>query len=87
MPKFIENMNEKVQSSFIGKYFQLEERGSSFTTELAGATATFLTMAYILAVNPRILADSGGPCVPDPDDPAGKECLILYRYIYNTYVE
>lgn len=80
MPKFIENMNEKVGSSFIGKYFQLEERGSTFTTELAGATATFLTMAYILAVNPRILADSGGPCVPDPDDPAGKYVVVFSFY-------
>jgi hypothetical protein len=45
-----------------------QERGSTFTTELAGATATFLTMAYILAVNPRILADSGGPCIPNEAD-------------------
>ena len=42
-----------------------QERGTSFSTELAGASATFLTMAYILAVNPRILADSGGPCEAD----------------------
>ena len=33
-----------------------------------GASATFLSMAYILAVNPRILADSGGPCVPNEAD-------------------
>ena len=82
--KFIENMNEKVGSSFIGKYFQLKERGSSFSTEIAGATATFLTMAYILAVNPRILSDSGGTCVTDPDDPAG-ECISSYSYL-NTCV-
>jgi hypothetical protein len=25
-------------------------------------------MAYILAVNPRILADSGGPCIPNEAD-------------------
>ncbi|KAL7537936.1 hypothetical protein ACHAWF_005948 [Thalassiosira exigua] len=48
-----------------------QERGSTFSTEVAGATATFLTMAYILAVNPRILADSGGPCVPGD----GGECI------------
>ena len=77
--KFIETMNERVDNSFIGKYFQIKERASSFSTELAGATATFLTMAYILAVNPRILADSGGPCVADPDDPAG-ECISSYSY-------
>ncbi len=52
-----------------------QERGSTFTTELAGATATFLSMAYILAVNPRILAESGGPCVADSNDPAGKCCF------------
>lgn len=78
--KFIEAMNERVESSFIGKFFQIKERGSSFSTELAGATATFLTMAYILAVNPRILADSGGPCVPDPDDPAGKCRSLLFLF-------
>ncbi|KAK1740656.1 xanthine/uracil permease-related protein [Skeletonema marinoi] len=88
--KFIEAMNERVDSSFIGKFFQIKERGSSFSTELAGATATFLTMAYILAVNPRILADSGGPCVVDPDDPAGifgesyGECLEKIKQQYVT---
>lgn len=73
--KFMESINEKVEGSFIGKYFQLKERGSSFSTELAGASATFLTMAYILAVNPRILADSGGPCVPSDD---GGECISFF---------
>lgn len=46
----------------IDDYFKLTERGTSVTTEFRGAVATFLTMAYILAVNPRILAESGGPC-------------------------
>ncbi len=30
--------------------------------ELRAGTVTFLTMAYILAVNPSIVADTGGPC-------------------------
>mmetsp|Transcript_1059 Transcript_1059/g.1155 ORF Transcript_1059/g.1155 Transcript_1059/m.1155 type:complete len:531 (+) Transcript_1059:60-1652(+) len=46
----------------IDDYFKLTERGTTISTEFTGAVATFLTMAYILAVNPRILADSGGPC-------------------------
>jgi len=83
--KFIEAMNERVDSSFIGKFFQIKERGSSFSTELAGATATFLTMAYILAVNPRILADSGGPCVVDPDDPAGELYISSSRFVFILY--
>jgi len=45
---FMNSFNEKFNASAAGKYFQLEKRGSNFTTELRGATATFLTMAYIL---------------------------------------
>jgi len=56
-------LNEGVQNSLIGRLFQLDERKSSFTTEINAGCTTFLSMAYILAVNPRILADSGGPCV------------------------
>jgi len=51
--------------SIIGKFFKLEERGSCLASEFKGALATFLSMAYILAVNPRILSDSGGPCGDD----------------------
>src|SRR5437763_16459896 len=36
-------------------------RGSSVGIELRGAAATFLTMAYILFVNPAILAEAGVP--------------------------
>mmetsp|Transcript_27670 Transcript_27670/g.42578 ORF Transcript_27670/g.42578 Transcript_27670/m.42578 type:complete len:543 (+) Transcript_27670:98-1726(+) len=67
-----DGLNEAVAGSFIGKYFEFEERGAKFTTEVSGAIATFLSMAYILAVNPRILADSGGPCNPaDWEDTGG----------------
>ncbi|KAF9601851.1 hypothetical protein IFM89_023616 [Coptis chinensis] len=55
-------LNEAVSNSKVGKYFKLEARKSSFTRELRAATATFLTMAYIITVNATILADSGGTC-------------------------
>jgi len=64
----LDGFNEKVNGSFIGKFFELEDRKSTFSVEFKAGTATFLTMAYILAVNPRILAESGGSCVP-PEDP------------------
>jgi AGZA family xanthine/uracil permease-like MFS transporter len=41
--------------------FELEKRGSTVGRELRGAVATFLTMAYILFVNPGILAGAGMP--------------------------
>ncbi|KAI3705683.1 hypothetical protein L1987_75924 [Smallanthus sonchifolius] len=55
-------LNTVVAKSRIGKRFKLNERNTTFTTELRAGTATFLTMAYILAVNASILSDSGGPC-------------------------
>ncbi|KAK4403445.1 Adenine/guanine permease AZG1 [Sesamum angolense] len=55
-------LNSYVAESRIGKRFKLTERHTTFTTELRAGTATFLTMAYILAVNASILSDSGGTC-------------------------
>ncbi|KAB2010058.1 hypothetical protein ES319_D10G210300v1 [Gossypium barbadense] len=59
---FLTRLNSAVANSRVGKRFKLAERNSTFTTELRAGTATFLTMAYILAVNASILSDSGGPC-------------------------
>ena len=39
--------------------FQLQERGSNVRTELLAGCTTFLTMCYIIFVNPLILADTG----------------------------
>eukprot|EP00617_Octactis_speculum_P016619 CAMPEP_0185745944 /NCGR_PEP_ID=MMETSP1174-20130828/4331_1 /TAXON_ID=35687 /ORGANISM="Dictyocha speculum, Strain CCMP1381" /LENGTH=549 /DNA_ID=CAMNT_0028420245 /DNA_START=24 /DNA_END=1673 /DNA_ORIENTATION=- len=44
------------------KYFKMEERGTTFLIEFRAGTATFTTLCYILAVNARLLAESGGPC-------------------------
>lgn len=64
-------LNSFVASCKVGKRFKLTERETSFTTELRAGTATFLTMAYILAVNASILTDSGGPCtIADCDNPS-----------------
>ncbi|KAB1214085.1 Adenine/guanine permease AZG1 [Morella rubra] len=60
--KPLTRLNNYVGNSWVGKRFKLAERNSTFTTELRAGTATFLTMAYILAVNASILTDSGGPC-------------------------
>jgi len=61
----LNGFNAAVNASFVGRFFKLEERGSNFTTEFKGAIATFMTLAYILAVNPAIIADSGGICSHD----------------------
>lgn len=41
------------------KYFKLKENGTNVRTEIIAGITTFLTMAYILAVNPGILSATG----------------------------
>lgn len=45
--------------SFLDKMFKFSERGSSLKTEVIGGVTTFLTMAYIVFVNPAILSEAG----------------------------
>lgn len=45
----------------LGRIFQLEAHGSTPGTEVRAGVATFLTMGYILFVNPQILAQAGMP--------------------------
>lgn len=40
-------------------FFKLEENKTNFKTEILAGLTTFLTMAYILIVNPLILGDAG----------------------------
>ena len=41
------------------KFFKLKEKGTDVRTELIAGLTTFMAMAYILAVNPSILSESG----------------------------
>lgn len=41
------------------RIFKLKEHGTDVKTEIIAGVTTFMTMAYILAVNPSILADAG----------------------------
>jgi len=43
----------------LDRLFKLRENGTDVKTELTAGLTTFMTMAYILAVNPSILADAG----------------------------
>ena len=41
------------------KFFRLKENHTTVMTEVLAGITTFMTMAYILAVNPAILGDAG----------------------------
>ena len=43
------------------RVFKLKEHGTTVRTELVAGLTTFLTMAYIIFVNPSILGDAGMP--------------------------
>ncbi|MQA36920.1 NCS2 family permease [Rugamonas aquatica] len=45
----------------VDKFFKLTEHGSNVRTEVVAGITTFLTMAYIIFVNPAILGDAGVP--------------------------
>jgi len=50
-------------TSRLNSYFLLTERGTDVRTEIIAGATTFLTMAYIVLVNPAILGAAGMPVV------------------------
>lgn len=49
----------EVKEGVLNRVFRLRERNTSVRTEVVAGLTTFVTMAYILAVNPMILGDAG----------------------------
>jgi len=45
--------------AFVERVFRLKESGTSISTEIVAGLTTFLTMAYIVVVNPQIMAEAG----------------------------
>ena len=54
-----QHLIDNPSASFLDRVFKYTERNSSVRTEVVGGVTTFLTMAYIVFVNPAILADAG----------------------------
>lgn len=44
---------------FLDKYFELKKNNTTISRELLAGVVTFLTMSYILVVNPTILSEAG----------------------------
>jgi AGZA family xanthine/uracil permease-like MFS transporter len=47
------------ERSIVDRYFRLTENGTDIHTELIAGLTTFLTMVYIVFVNPQILGNAG----------------------------
>ncbi|KAF9287369.1 hypothetical protein BGZ68_001925 [Mortierella alpina] len=87
-PSLLDVFNLTIARSGFGRYFCLEgsgarrERaGSRFTTELRAGITTFVTMAYIISVNAKIVVETGGPCDCKAEDcnsdPEYNACLAV----------
>src|SRR2546421_1952409 len=46
-------------ATFLDSYFRLSENGTDVRTEIVAGLTTFLTMVYIVFVNPQILGNAG----------------------------
>lgn len=52
-------MEKNSNESLAEKFFRLKEKKTNVKTEIMAGITTFMTMSYILAVNPQILGDAG----------------------------
>lgn len=48
-------------STFLNNYFEISKRGSTIKREFAGGVTAYLSMAYVIFVNPIILGQAGIP--------------------------
>ncbi|KAK2072283.1 hypothetical protein P8C59_006645 [Phyllachora maydis] len=78
---YVAQMNAYVNQSTFGRVFRLKDSGhpdaieeANFSTEIRAGLTTFATMAYIIAVNANILADTGGTCECTPYDAKTMSC-------------
>ena len=52
-------MEKNSNQSLANKIFRLKDHKTDVKTEIMAGITTFMTMSYILAVNPQILGDAG----------------------------
>ena len=53
------SQNDEHSRSFLDRFFKLKEHKTNIRTELLAGLTTFVTMAYIIFVNPNIMANAG----------------------------
>ncbi|RZI87155.1 MAG: NCS2 family permease [Pseudomonas sp.] len=53
------DLTPPVETSWLERIFKLKRHGTTVKTEMIAGVTTFITMAYIIFVNPNIMADAG----------------------------
>ena len=59
-----------LETSWLERIFKLKQHGSTVRTEMIAGVTTFITMAYIIFVNPNIMATQASTTVPPLSPPA-----------------
>jgi len=54
-------MSANKEKSIFERLFKLEENQTNVKTEILAGITTFITMSYIIFVNPAILSETGMP--------------------------
>jgi adenine/guanine/hypoxanthine permease len=62
----VTELQSRRTGSAVDRFFKVSERGSTMARELRGGLVTFITMSYIVVLNPLIIGSFS------PDDPAAK---------------
>lgn len=71
------------QSGFLERFFHLSENRTTVRTEVVAGLATFMTMAYVIFVNPSILEAAGvpkGPAITGTALAAGLTTVFMALY-------
>ncbi|CAE7363599.1 unnamed protein product [Symbiodinium sp. CCMP2456] len=71
----------------VDNYFKVSQRGSNLTTEIRAGITTFLTAAYIMAVNPNILSTTGLKFEGLVFATAGSSCIALLGRLQDRIVD
>lgn len=72
--------------NFLEKFFKLKENNTTVKTEVMGGLATFMTMSYIIFVNPAILLKAGLPFESTVTATAWASALAtLIMGVYSNY--
>jgi len=81
--RFPEALRHGILAIMLERLFRLREHGTTARTEMLGGVTTFVTMAYILVVNPAILSFAGIP--PGPSTVAAILSAVVGSLLMGLY--
>ena len=82
----MQTKEKEEKPSFLESYFHLKENKSSVKTEILAGITTFITMAYIIFVNPNVLKIAGMNSAGAVGDAAAKFAVGTDPVVSSVFV-